>query len=243
MATVVTIMDRSGFDQRTDNIVIADPRHRRLLWVPRDVWCPEVGDRINTAYRSGGHDGLLRGLRSLGFRVDHSVCIPRAATERFLGTVTVDVPIERPLRFWYPLSPQSRIEDGRREVDFDPPGEILSGERIHQWIGARTSRDAGERGSDLDRIQRQQVLVRALLRQGSELSAVVGGPELPSWSDETAARRDLRHVRWWWAMRGADQVRDRLIDGRQVLELLSPEPTPARWRRALHRVGRRRPGH
>lgn len=155
--------------------------------MPRDVWCPEVGDRINTAYRSGGHDGLLRGLRSLGFRVDHSVCIPRAATERFLGTVTVDVPIERPLRFWYPLSPQSRIEDGRREVDFDPPGEILSGERIHQWIGARTSRDAGERGSDLDRIQRQQVLVRALLRQGSELSAVVGGPELPSWSDEEAS--------------------------------------------------------
>lgn len=233
MATVVTIMDRGGFDQRTDNIVIADPRRHRLLWVPRDVWCPALGQRVNAAFKEGGHEGLLAALRSLGFQVDHSVCVPRTATERFLSTATVTVPVDRPLRFWYPLTPTSRIEDGRREIDFEPPREVLTGERIHQWIGARTSRDPVERSSDLDRIERQQVFVRALLRQGFDPAAVTDGPDRPSWSDEAAARRELSRVRWWWKMRCADQLDDDVVDGQRVLRLRSPEPRPPRWRRAL----------
>lgn len=242
MATVVTVMDRDGFDQRTDNIVVVQPRRRRLLWVPRDVWCEPIGDRINGAFCAGGHAGLLTGLASLGMAVDHSVCVPRAAVERALADVVVSVPVTEPLRFWYPLDPRTRVQDGRKPVDFQPPREELSGERIHQWLGARHGRDAAVPASDLARIRRQQVFVRALLRQGFDFAALLDDPD-PPWSSDAAALADLRRVRSWWRLCSADQVDDRVVDGLQVLELRSPEPKPPRWRRAVLRgLGRLRPG-
>lgn len=237
MATVVTVMDRDGFDQRTDNIVVVQPARRRLLWVPRDTWCEALGDRINGAYRQGGHDGLADGLASLGLPVDHSLCLPRTLVEHALAGITVTVPVSAPLRFWYPLAPTATIEAGRKPVDFLPPREELQGERIHQWLGARYGRDPEVLSTDLTRIQRQQVFVRALLRQRFDFSSALDGPIEPSLSDP-AAVDDLRRVRSWWRMAYTDQVADRVLDdGRQVLVLRSPEPTPPRWRRGVTRVG------
>lgn len=238
MATVVTVMDRDGFDQRTDNIVVVQPRRHRLLWVPRDVWCPALGDRINVAFQQGSHAALIAALRSLGLDVDHSLCLSRGSVERALADVRVTVPVEEALRLWYPLGPSLRIEDGRKPVDFLPPSEDLWGERVHQWLGARYARTEGSPSSDLDRIRRQQVFLRALLRQGFDFGAVLHDPEPPLVSDPTALA-DLRRVRRSWGLRTTDQVVDRVEDARRVLDLRSPEPKPPRWRRGLHRL---RPG-
>ena len=236
MATVVSVMDRDGFDQRTDNIVVVQPRKRRLLWVPRDVWCDHTGDRINGAFKHGGHEGLIDGLGSLGIAGDHSICVPRRAVEEVLADVTVTVPVAEQMRFWYPSSPTTRLQDGRKPVDFDPPHELLSGERIHQWLGARKARDPGVRGTDLGRIERQQIFVRALMRQRFDFAAVLDGPHRSSLSHPDLLD-DLRRVRRWWRFACADQVEDlTLEDGRAVLRLLSPEPKPPRWRRALSRA-------
>jgi anionic cell wall polymer biosynthesis LytR-Cps2A-Psr (LCP) family protein len=229
-------MDRDGFDQRTDNIVVVQPARHRLLWVPRDVWCDQIGDRINGAFAQGGHEGLIAALASLGIPVDHSVCVPRRAVEHALAGITVAVPVEAPLRFWYPLTPTTAIQEGRKPVDFLPPGEDLHGERIHQWLGARHGREPGTRASDLGRIERQQVFVRALLRQRFDFAAVLRGPAEPSIS-HPAALDDVRRVRRWWRLAWTDDVADRVLDdGRQVLDLRSPEPTPPRWRRGVSRT-------
>ena len=235
MATVVTVMDRDGFDQRTDNIVVVQPRRRRLLWVPRDVWSDVAGDRINTAYARGGHAGLREALAGLGISVDHGLCVPRSTVEAALADLTVTVPVEEPMHLWYPMAPRTAIEDGRKPVDFLPPREELTGERIHQWLGARYGRDASTRSSDLDRIGRQQVLVRALLRDHFDFARVLRGPVEPSLSGPGAID-DLRRVRAWWSFAWADQVADEEIGGRKVLRLLSPHPRPPRWRRAVRRL-------
>jgi anionic cell wall polymer biosynthesis LytR-Cps2A-Psr (LCP) family protein len=229
LTTVITVMDRDGLDERTDNIVVVQPARRRLLWVPRDLWCEEIGTRINVAFKVGGHEALLRGLASLGIPVDHSVCLPRSAVENALEGATVIVPLRAPVRLWYPLTPQGRIEDGRKPADFLPPRETLQGERIHQWLGGRYARDPTARSSDLDRIQRQQVFVRALLRQGFDFSRVFHAGKEPAISSQ-AALDDLRRVRRWWRFSCMDRVDDRCIDGKHVLVLLSPQPRPSRRR-------------
>ncbi len=238
MATAVTIMDRGGFDQCTDNIVVVQPARARLLWVPRDVWADAIGDRINAAFRIGGHRALLGALDGLGIEAHHSVCVPRGAVERALADVAVTVAVSEHLRFWYPLTPTTPIEQARKPVDFEPPSETLRGERVHQWLGARYPRDSDVRGTDLARIERQQVFVRALLRDGFDFAAVFGDPDEPLLSD-AAALDDLRAVRARWRFVTTDQVTDRTLDdGRQVLDLRDPEPKPPRWRRGLARVWR-----
>ena len=79
-------MDRSGWPANTDNIVVVDPAEQRFLWVPRDLWCEGVGDRINAAFGRGGHRGLVEALAEhdigVGQRVGHG-----APTRRGLRTV------------------------------------------------------------------------------------------------------------------------------------------------------------
>lgn len=167
MSTVVGIMDREGWRSRTDIVVIIDPGLRRLLWVPRDLYSPCIGDRINTAFKFGGHRALLAALAEHSLAADHSICLQRSALERALSGISVEVPIESDLSFEYPLSPSAPIESGRKTVRFAPPSEELSGERIHQWIGARYPSPGFERfGGDLERCRRQQVLLSSLLRAG-----------------------------------------------------------------------------
>lgn len=232
MATVVAIMDRAGWSGWTDNVVVVDRQLRRLRSIPRDLWCPEIGDRINTAFARGGHRRLLAALGGQGIEVQHSICVRREATERALADIAVSVPVPRRLIFWYPLSPHSAIEDGRKLVEFFPPAETLEGERIHQWLGARyepgTARDP-----DFHRITRQQVFLQSLLRQGFNFEAVLDDPELVSISSPQAIV-DLSGVRHTWRFDILGGLVRATIDGKAVLVRsrfgrLSIHP-PRRWR-------------
>jgi len=214
MATVVSVMDRDGWSERTDNIVVADPAARRLLWVPRDLWAESLRNRINCAFARGGHDGLRAGLADLGVEAAHGLCVRREAVEAAVADVTVTVPVDEPLDFWYPLAPTEPIEDGRKLVRFAPPAEALSGERIHQWLGARLR--PGRASSDLERIERQQVFVRALLEQGFDFGRLRVRPELLSASSEQAFA-EVARVTSDWSLETLGPVRPETIDGMMVL--------------------------
>lgn len=216
MSTVVSIMDREGWDSNTDNIVIADRLRFTLLWVPRDLWVEHLSTRINAAFKRGGHESLLGALSSLGFHVKHSLCLRREATEKWLAGITVTVPVDEPIKLWYPLEPHSLVQDGKKAIDFDPPREVLSGERLHQWIGARRSRTGPS--SDLVRIGRQQVFIGALLQQKPRPSfgSLLEDPSLVSISSP-GALEDLRRVRSWWRFRVVADVRPKMIEGKDVL--------------------------
>lgn len=215
--TVIGVMDRDSWTANTDNIVVADPRRRRLLWIPRDLWSDVVGDRINDAYRRGGHELLLAAVRELGIPVESSVVLLRSAAEHALGGLRISVPVDRPRRYWYPLEPTLRIQDGAKLVAFEPPQETLVGERIHQWVGARRSADTPPpRLPDLDRIERQQILVRRLLEEGFDFSTALENPTLVAVSGARALEQ-LGVVRSDWALRTYDRVEPATIDGKMVL--------------------------
>jgi anionic cell wall polymer biosynthesis LytR-Cps2A-Psr (LCP) family protein len=222
-------MDREGWEANTDIIVLADPARRTLLWIPRDVWSPRLGDRVNAAFTIGSHGALIAALAELGHRADHSVCLSRTATTQALRDVSVRVPVDRPLQFRYPLAPEQPIEDGEKVVRFDPPAETLAGERVHQWIGARFEVDRAS--GDLHRIARQQVLLRALLDQRFDFARVVADPESISLSDPRALD-ELRVVDGDWRMRTLTRLRPRTIDGKAVL-VRDPWWRPSLARRSL----------
>jgi anionic cell wall polymer biosynthesis LytR-Cps2A-Psr (LCP) family protein len=224
VSTVVSVMDREGWDANTDIIVLADASRRSLLWVPRDMWCPGLGDRVNAAFERGGHPALIAALADLGLRADHSVCIARAAASQALSDVSVRVRVDRARVFRYPLAPEEPIEDGEKRIRFDPPAETLEGERIHQWIGARF--EVGRASSDLDRLARQQLFLRALLHQGFDFSRVTADPGGISVSGADALD-ELGSVDPSWRFETLRRVRATTIDGKAVL-VRAPW-----WRRAL----------
>lgn len=234
---VVCVTDRDSFDTNTDNIAIVDPTLRRILSVPRDLWDGRNRRRINRAWAEGGFAALQDSLAAVGLHVDAGVNIRRSAVEDALEDVRVTVPVERPLVFLYPLAPQQPIEDGAKPVRFDPPSTELSGERIHQWLGARYSLRDPE--SDLGRIERQQVFVRQLLEDGFDFHRLLVDPDRVSVSD-SGAWQTLRSVDTTWTYATVDGLVDRRIMGKDVLVMATPMArllARARWaRRPVGRV-------
>lgn len=214
MATVVSIMDRSEWTARTDNIVVVDAQQQSLTWIPRDLWSPTLHNRINVAFQRGGHSMLCAALVEQGVAATESLCLLRDAVTEALRETSLLVPVEEHLRFWYPMAPDLEIEDGRKLVEFSPPAEVLSGERIHQWLGARYAVKGPS--SDLFRITRQQVLVRRLLEDGFDFTPALADPQSVS-STGAAALDELRAVRGDWRYEVMDDVAPEKIDGMTVL--------------------------
>lgn len=216
-ATVVGIMDRDAWTARTDNIVVVDARHQRLVWIPRDLWSPAVGDRVNEAYARGGHPLLQAAARECGLPAASSIVLLRSAAEHALAGLRVTVPVPVTRRYWYPLEPTKRLQDGAKLVSFEAPEALLAGERVHQWIGARKSADTpAPRLPDLDRIQRQQVLLRRLLEEGFPFTKALDDPARVALSDP-GALPPLAAVRPGWRMELFDRVEPVTIDGKMVL--------------------------
>ncbi|CAN7243244.1 glycosyltransferase [Devosia sp. LjRoot16] len=211
----VAILDRDDWGANTDVIVLVDPVLRQLTWVPRDLWVPSLSDRINAAYARGGGEGLIAALAELRLAEAEGVlCLRRSATEAALDGLELTVPVSEPMDFWYPLTPIRPIEEGRKRIAFRPPAERLSGERLHQWIGARTPVSGA--GSDLYRIERQHQFVAALLATSFDFERVLADP-----SRFATIGRDplavLRQVRPDWHCCLFDSVTDATIDGKAVL--------------------------
>lgn len=210
----VAILDRDDWSANTDVIVLVDPVMRHLTWVPRDLWVPGLKDRINAAFARGGGERLIAALAEVRLPVEGVLCLRRSATEAALAGIEVTVPVREPMDFWYPLAPTRPIEEGRKQVSFRPPSERLQGERLHQWIGART-RVTGA-GSDLQRIERQQAMVQVLLSSEFDFARALADP---AWF-RTAGRDPfaiLGMVGQDWNCCLFDSVSDATIEGKAVL--------------------------
>jgi hypothetical protein len=167
-------MDRNYWLARTDVVVICDSAKKLIYWLPRDLYCARIKNRLNTAYAKGKDTLVMECLNDIGITVKYCVCIlPHLINENIIniGEINISIPITR--NFYYPLHRQAPIEKGKRLITFTAPNEILAGERIHEYIGARYLADKVPQQdnhiprpyfSDFDRIRRQQKLLKTLLK-------------------------------------------------------------------------------
>jgi hypothetical protein len=243
VAGIVCIMDRDSWQARTDVLVLVDGAARQLVWVPRDLYCVTLGDRVNGSWAAGGFPALRLALLEHGIWIRWSVCVRRAATEAFARELTVTVPVDEPLEFDYPLSPHRTTAEASRKVSFRPPAEVLQGMRIHEWIGSRYGK---RRTGDLERIRRQQIFVRALLEAGTRFAPWFPRGELVEIAGH-GALEELSSVSPSWEMGTLGWLRPRTIRRKMVLvrpPLLGAGRTWRRLRRFLRapRGGSRPPG-
>ena len=91
-----------------------------------DLWSPTLRNRVNAAFKFGGHEMLCAALIEQGFPATESLCLLRDAVTDALRDASVVVPVEEHLQFWYPMAPDLEIEDGRKQIEFVPArGEAL----------------------------------------------------------------------------------------------------------------------
>ncbi|QZY29797.1 LCP family protein [Nocardioides coralli] len=144
--------------QRTDTIMVlhldADRETGSLISIPRDSWVaiPGYGEaKINAAFSFAGPSLAVATVEQLtGLRMDHLAVVDWSGFEAMIdevGGVTVKVP--------------RTVTDSKRKITWTKGEHFLDGERALKYVGQRYGLPNG----DLDRVRRQQAVLRALLAQ------------------------------------------------------------------------------
>lgn len=164
MSVLIGILDQCN---NTDVIAVVDTQKKIVTSIPRDLYSWSICNRVNAAYAKGGLSLFENVIKKAGYPCIASICIPKNVSMGALESASITVPIAQSMEYYYPMSPNQPIEEGKKIVAFHPPQEILSGERIHQFVGARSSVPTNLQTDlqDINRIKRQQIFAQALIKQ------------------------------------------------------------------------------
>lgn len=152
---------------RTDSIVLlhlpADRGQARAISIPRDSYvalpacgsAPARTDMINSAYARGGLTCTVKTVESLtGVRIDHMLEVDFAGFGRLVDALGgVEVTLKQP------------VDDRKAKLTLPAGKSLLDGEQAAAYMRLRNYGD----GSDVARIKRQQVVVRALVDKAKGL--------------------------------------------------------------------------
>lgn len=160
---------RTAYGRNTDTILFVQivGNEATLIAIPRDIWLPQHGRRINTVYGYSGAEGLSRTVEEIvGLPVDYYAVVNLHIFERLvdaLGGVEVHVPY----RMYY----EDRA--GGLFIDLQPGLQRLDGEQASDFVRYRQTL----RG-DIDRLDRVKGLAYAMLREARDPSTVLKLPGL-----------------------------------------------------------------
>lgn len=143
-------------EQRADTMMLlhlsADRRTASVVSIPRDSWVRIPGhgkDKVNAAFSEGGPRLSVQTVERLtGVRIDHVAWVDWAGFEEIgdlLGGVEVYVP--------------ETVHDSARDRTWTQGNHKLSGEEALLYVRQRY----GLPGGDLDRVKRQQNVLRSIL--------------------------------------------------------------------------------
>ncbi|XVQ87457.1 LCP family protein [Microbispora siamensis] len=163
--------------QRTDTMMVIhlseDHRNVTVVSLPRDTWTtiPGKGDhKINSAYQFGGAKLAVKTVeQATGLRINHYIEVNVLGfidVVESLGGVTVCTPVA--------------IDDPKTKLNLQPGTYTLDG--VNALAYARTRATAR---SDLDRIDRQQQVISALLGKALSGGTLANPTKLAGFLDST----------------------------------------------------------
>ncbi len=218
---VIAVMDRNGWTERTDVIIVVNTTNKTIEWIPRDMYVDLIENRLNTAYKMGGSDYLIKCLEEINIHVDYCLCLLPSFIEKVFKIIdSIKVPVKNNLLFKYPLHRHQPIEDGERLVEFKAPYEILSGDRFHEWIGARFEINPIKSSyPDFNRSRRQQLLLNEILKKKDifDFTSLIHSKDANGMNDEII--EILRNIDESWTLVEIkeSQYMPAIINGMSVL--------------------------
>jgi LCP family protein required for cell wall assembly len=171
--------------QHSDSIMLirTDPSLHRVIYlsIPRDlrVTIPGVGDtKINAAMQSGGPPLAIKTVRSYtGLHVNHVIVVDFSQFKDVidaLGGITVNVPERIISKFDCPLKTNAEC-DRWRGWRFAKGPQHMSGKRALIYSRVRKNL-LNPADTDITRTERQQDVLRAMLRKMTSFSTLVKLP-------------------------------------------------------------------
>jgi LCP family protein required for cell wall assembly len=147
--------------QRSDALMIlhidADRRGASIVSIPRDTWVNVPGygmNKINAAFSFAGPSLAVATVETLtGVRIDHLAVIDWSGFEALIdavGGIDVTVP--------------ETVTDSARDVTWTAGQHLLDGKQALDYVGQRYGLPNG----DLDRVARQQVVLRTLMQDAMQ---------------------------------------------------------------------------
>ncbi len=171
--------------QRSDSIMVIHtdpPRHRIVyLSIPRDLRVPieGVGDtKINAAMSAGGPPLAIKTIAAYtGLPINHVIVIDILRFREVidaLGGITIDVPERILSRFECPLTTQAQC-DRWKGWRFAKGPQHMGGKRAVVYARVRKNL-LNPADTDISRTERQQQVLRAILRKMTSVSTLVKLP-------------------------------------------------------------------
>ena len=106
MNIVICILDEISFKGRSDIIVVVDVSKKKLIWIPRDIYIPEIKTKIGNCISQCGKQKLIHVINNLKIGIIVHKCVillPKYVDNIFSKIGSVNIRLNQKLLFYYPI--------------------------------------------------------------------------------------------------------------------------------------------
>ena len=176
----------TGKNGLSDTLMLArlDPKHHviSLLSIPRDLWVPSLGAKINSAYSAGGDNASLQAVEGVtGLKPNYLINVDFAGFQRLVDTLGgIYVNVDQ----YYYNPPSISPSTGFSAIDVKPGYQKLKGADALAFSRYRHTDD------DFHRQARQQMFLRAFEARASDRFHGISVTDIPFINDLLGAISD-----------------------------------------------------
>ncbi len=176
----------TGENGLSDTLMLArlDPKHHviSLLSIPRDLWVPSLGAKINSAYSNGGDNASLQAVEEVtGLKPNYLINVDFAGFQRLVDTLGgIYVNVDQ----YYYNPPELSQSTGFSAIDIKPGYQRLKGADALAFSRYRHTDD------DFHRQARQQMFLRAFQARASDRFHGISVTDIPFINDLLGAISD-----------------------------------------------------